>query len=120
MMKEVEVDLHGYHPYSIEGLIENLVQQAWEIGVSGLKLIHGHGHNRGNSFPQFVHTNTGFLGLTVRSALRRRVWRDGELRRYMLVKFDTSDSGVTTVRLRPNPNPSRTKFDDLPERDYDF
>ena len=111
-----EVDLHGYHPHSVEGLIASLIQQAWEMGASTLKLIHGWGkHSRGSIFPEFVHTNTGYLGLTVRHQLRSDL---STLRQWMYVKFDTSDPGVTVIRLRPNPFPTRTDFDEMPKRDF--
>jgi hypothetical protein len=37
------IDLHGYHPSDIvgSGMLEQLVQQAWEMGESRLGLIHG-------------------------------------------------------------------------------
>ena len=45
----MEIDLHGYHPTEIvaAGLLATIVQQAWEIGETHLRLIHGHGRNRG-------------------------------------------------------------------------
>jgi DNA-nicking Smr family endonuclease len=110
-----DIDLHGYHPRSIQGgpIVEDLVRQSWEMGLSELTLIHGHGMNRGSPRP-FANTNTGYLGLTVRHILRY----DRSLRQWMYAKFDVSDRGATTIRLRPNPAPSRTEFDALPESDF--
>lgn len=111
-----EIDLHGYHPYTVEPLVVGLVRQAWEMGAPSLRVIHGWGKHRNDFFgPQFVHTNTGFLGLTVRHAFRSKM---PTLRRWMYVKFETSDPGVTTVRLRPNPSPTRTDFAALPQLDF--
>ena len=41
----MEIDLHGYHPEEISrnGLLTKILQQAWEMGETDLKLIHGHG-----------------------------------------------------------------------------
>lgn len=65
-----EFDLHGYYPGDIyHGLLTQVVRQAWEMGASDLVLIHGHGRNRGIT-PGFVNTNTGALGLAVRSTLK--------------------------------------------------
>ncbi len=43
----MEIDLHGYHPRDSvgSGVLERIVQQAWEMGASELTLIHGHGRN---------------------------------------------------------------------------
>ncbi len=43
----MEIDLHGYHPRDIvwSGVLERIVQQAWEMGEAELTLIHGHGSN---------------------------------------------------------------------------
>jgi hypothetical protein len=67
----MRIDLHGYHPRQIvwNGVLAELVEQAWEMGESELILIHGHGRNRGIT-PGFVNTNTGFFGLEIRKALR--------------------------------------------------
>jgi hypothetical protein len=113
-----ELDLHGFHPNTLTatGLVQSLIRQAWEMGEDRLTFIHGHGHGRGKPVPHsFVNTNTGYLGLTVRRILRN----DLSLRRWMFVKFGTSDPGFTTIRLRPNHAPSRTAWDPLPEHDYD-
>jgi hypothetical protein len=103
-----EVDLHGYYPGDIEnGLLRRIVQQAWEMGASALVLIHGHGRNRGIT-PGFVNTNTGFLGLTVRRALRG----DPELRQWIYPStIERADSGLTSIRLKPNRAPSRTALE---------
>ena len=60
----MEIDLHGYHPSQIvDTLVLNaIVQQTWEMGETDLKLIHGHGYDRGHPMG-FVNTNTGFFGL---------------------------------------------------------
>ena len=92
-----EIDLHGYHPDDIDLLA--VVRQAWESGASGLRLIHGHGRNRGIS-PGFVNTNTGYFGLRVRSDLRH----GPELKPYVVrSSLDCSHNGSTFIRLRSNP-----------------
>lgn len=108
------VDLHGYHPYQDDLSIEKIVQQAWEMGETQLKLIHGHGFKRGKS-PGFVNTNTGFFGLVVRRQLRH----DKTLRQWIKhTTLDCSDIGCTTVGIKRNPSPTRKAgaFDCLPER----
>ena len=101
MSKVMEIDLHGYHPDEIDVLA--IVRQAWESGASGLRLIHGHGHNRGIS-PGFVNTNTGYFGLRLRSELRH----GPGLKPYIVrSSLDCSHDGSTFIRLRPNPAPSR-------------
>ena len=55
--------------------LKKMIRQAWEMGAERIRLIHGHGYNRGIS-PGFVNTNTGYFGLRIRSALRY----DDELR----------------------------------------
>jgi hypothetical protein len=114
----MEIDLHGYHPSDIvwNGILTRIVQQTWEMGVTHLRLIHGHGRNRGIS-PGFANTNTGFFGLEIRRALRH----DKELRQW--IKYTTlecGDSGITSINLKPNPSPTRTQFEEnlLPERSY--
>lgn len=103
------IDLHGYHPSDIvwSDVLEKIIQQAWEKGEEYLALIHGHGRNRGIT-PGFVHTNTGFFGLEVRRALRNykpfRQWIHH-------TTLDCSDMGMTSVRLKRNPSPSRTELD---------
>jgi hypothetical protein len=114
----MEIDLHGYHPSTVcwdTDMLSRLAQQAWEMGETELCLIHGHGRNRGSS-PGFVNTNTGFLGLEI----RRRLRTDTELRRWIRhTTLCCKEAGCTTVKLKPNPSPTRTDFD-LPERDFDF
>jgi len=109
----MEVDLHGYSPDDLGcahgaaedgSLLQNIIQQAWETGANELRLIHGHGHNRGLSVG-FVNTNTGFLGLCVRRALRRK---NVTLRQWIKpTTLDCSDIGVTSIRLKPNSAPTR-------------
>jgi hypothetical protein len=113
----VKIDLHGYHPSDIVGpTLAKIVEQAWETGAEKLRLIHGHGRGRGIS-PGFVNTNTGYFGLCVRRELRH----NKELRRW--IKYTTLDCGhwgATDVKLKANPNPTRTGLDPavLPNRSY--
>ena len=104
----VEIDLHGHHPDDIIGEpLTKLVQQAWEMGVKYIRLIHGHGYHRGIS-PKFVNTNTGYFGLCIRNALRN----EEELRQWIkYTTLDRSDKGSTSVKLKRNPNPTRTEID---------
>jgi hypothetical protein len=106
-MTTVEFDLHGHYPVDISaGLLDRIVQQAWEMGAEELLLIRGPGRNRG-SRPGFVNTNTGFLGLTVRRALK-----SDDLRRWLYHStIYRGLPGSTSVRLKPNPAPSRTVFE---------
>jgi hypothetical protein len=111
-MRYLEIDFHGYHPSQIinTGLFDEIVKQAWQMGETRLKLIHGHGRNRGIS-PGFVNTNTGNFGLRVRDALRHnkslRVW-------IFHTTLDCSEMGSTSVKLKPNPSPSRRTIDCWP------
>lgn len=112
------IDLHGYHPSDIvwSGVLDKIVQQTWEMGEQFLYLIHGHGRNRGIT-PGFVNTNTGFFGLEIRRALRH----DKTLRPWIHhTTLGCSDMGVTSVRLRRNPSPSRSSLDPgiLPSGEY--
>ena len=111
----LDIDLHSYHPDDIhDGLMSKVIEQAWEMGTKRVRLIHGHGHNRGIS-AGFVNTNTGYLGLTVRSSIRG----DENLRRWIYrTTIDCSHEGSTAVKMKPNPNPTRTAFDTaaFPER----
>lgn len=103
------IDLHGYHPADVVrcDVLQRVVQQAWEIGEEDLWLIHGHGRKRGRT-PGFVNTNTGYFGLEIRRALRH----DKSLRQWIhYTTLDCSDMGVTSVRLRQNPGPTRARFD---------
>ena len=105
----MQIDLHGYHPRDIieTGVLREIVRQAWEMGETYLTLVHGHGRNRGIS-PGFVNTNTGYFGLRIREALRR----DESLRQWIFyTTVDRRQMGSTTVRLKPNPNPSRRQMD---------
>jgi hypothetical protein len=106
---KMEIDLHGYHPSEIVGtdVFTTIIQQTWEMGDTYLKLIHGHGRNRGIS-PGFVNTNTGYFGLEIRRALRH----DPDLRQWIKhTTLDCSDMGVTSVKLKPNPAPTRSNLD---------
>lgn len=105
----MEIDLHGYHPKDIvdTGTLKAIVQQVWEMGETRLTLIHGHGRHRGIS-PGFVNTNTGYFGLEIRRAFRH----DEELRQWIkYTTLDCSDWGITSVKLKPNPAPTRTHLD---------
>ena len=117
------VDLHGNYPDDLGcrfgaaedgGLLQKIIQQAWETGAAELSLIHGHGQNRGLSVG-FVNTNTGFLGLCVRRALRRALRaKDHTLRQWIKPStLDCSDRGVTSIKLKPNPVPTRKELDCL-------
>jgi hypothetical protein len=113
----MDIDLHGYHPSEIvgSGTLTKIVQ-AWEMGETQLKLIHGHGRMRGIS-PGFVNSNTGFFGLQIRHALRH----DHELRRWIKhTTLNCRDRGATSIGLKPNAAPSRTQLDEdvFPERSY--
>lgn len=111
----MEVDLHGFHPSQIvrSGWLYKLVQQTWEMGEERLTLIHGHGHNRGIS-PGFVNTNTGYFGLCIRRALRN----DDEFREWIFCStVDCSQMGCTSVKLKPNPSPTREAVDCWPPGD---
>ena len=113
----VKIDLHGYHPSAIVGPpMAKLIEQAWEMGADRICFIHGHGRARGIS-PGFVNTNTGYFGLCVRRELRS----NKELRRWIkYTTLDCGDWGATTVKLKANPNPTRTGLDlaVLPARSY--
>jgi hypothetical protein len=112
----MEIDLHGYHPEARNGLLTKILQQAWEMGETDLKLIHGHGRHRGLT-PGFVNTNTGFFGLAIREDLRR----DKKLRQWIkYTTLDCSDWGATSVKLKRNRAPTRTQLDVrlLPKRTY--
>jgi hypothetical protein len=116
MIEVIKMDLHGYHPSEIvqTDVLEKIIQQTWEMGENYVTLIHGHGRNRGIS-PGFVNTNTGYFGLEIRRALRH----DTELRQWIrYTTLDCSHMGVTRVKLKPNPAPTRSDFDHdlLPEK----
>lgn len=107
----MKVDLHGYHPDEID--IPGLLKQAWETGASEITLIHGHGRGRGRT-RRFRNTKTGYFGLRVRRAIR------GNSVLKPWVKISTLDCGrwgSTTVKLKPNPAPTRTDIE-LPARRY--
>lgn len=101
----MDVDLHGFHPD--QDVLAPILRQLWEMGQFEVRLIHGHGRNRGLS-PGFVNTNTGYLGLAVRSSLRK----DTELRQWIhYTSMNCGHNGSTWVRLKKNPSPSRSEFD---------
>ena len=107
----MEIDLHGYHPAEIvfNGVLRKILQQSWEMGEIELTLIHGHGRNRGIT-PGFVNTNTGYFGLCIRRALRH----DGSIRQWIKhTTLDCQQIGSTSIRLKPNPNPTRERLDCL-------
>jgi hypothetical protein len=107
----MEIDLHGYHPAEIvfNGTLDKIVQQTWEMGENELTLIHGHGRNRGIT-PGFVNTNTGYFGLCIRRAFRH----DESLRQWIkCTTLNCREMGSTSIGLKSNPNPTRTKFDCL-------
>ena len=111
----MQIDLHGYHPSEIvnSGVLDKIVQQAWEMGESNLIFIHGHGRNRGIT-PGFVNTNTGYFGLCIRRSLRHH---DGALQQWIFSSsLDCKNRGSTSVRLKPNPAPNRKEIDCLPDR----
>jgi hypothetical protein len=104
----MQIDLHGYDPSEID--VPDLLRQAWETGALEVTIVHGHGRHRGLS-PGFVNTNTGRFGLRVRWAIR-----SSNLKPWAKIStLDCSQAGSTTIKLRPNPNPTRTVID-LPER----
>jgi hypothetical protein len=112
----VRIDLHGYRPSEIvwNGALLKIVQQCWEMGETELRLIHGHGRARGKS-PGFVNTKTGVFGLAIRRFLRRnrkvRLW-------IKYTTLDCRDWGMTRVKLKANPAPSRKSLEPnlLPQR----
>ena len=89
------------------GALVAVVEQAWEMGESELILIHGHGRNRGIT-PGFVNTNTGLFGLEIRKALRH----DQQLRQWIhYTTLDCSNPGHTSVSLKVNRSPTRTRLE---------
>jgi len=113
----IVIDLHGYYPSNIVGPpMAQIMAQAWEMGAARICFIHGHGRARGIS-PGFVNTNTGYFGLCV----RRKLPSNKDLRRWVkYTTLDCGDWGATTVKLKTNPNPTRTALDlaVLPARSY--
>jgi len=106
--RRVVIDLHGYRPRDIRGApLAAILAQAWEMGADGVRFIHGHGRSRGKS-PGFYNTRTGYFGLSIRRQLRH----NRELRQW--IKYSTlacDHWGTTTIRLKANPNPTRTEID---------
>ena len=77
-------------------MLNEVIQQSWEMGEPYLYFIHGHGRNRGIS-PGFVNTNTGYFGLQIRHALRH----DKSLRTWIhYTTLNCENMGVTGVRLK--------------------
>ena len=108
----VQIDLHGYHPRDIKGApLARIVEQAWQMGAPRIRFIHGHGRTRGkmrDNSRGFYRTNTGYFGLSIRRALRRR----RELRQWIKYStLDCSEWGRTTVKLKRNPKPTRSALD---------
>jgi hypothetical protein len=113
-----EFDFHGFRVMEITDtcLIGDIIQQCWEMGETQVKFIHGHGRNRGIS-PGFLNTNTGRLGVAVRSQLRN----SSRLRQFIKIStLKCGDAGWTTINLKPNPNPIRTELDPnlVPEPEF--
>lgn len=103
--RSLDIDLHGYHPNEVD--LGDILEQAWETGAESVRLIHGHGRNRGIS-PGFVNTNTGYFGLRVRGFIRG----NSELKPWVKIStMDCSEMGATTVKLQPNPAPVRDSID---------
>jgi hypothetical protein len=101
----MDIDLHGYHPDEID--VADLVRQAWEMGADKVRLIHGHGRNRGISVG-FINTDTGYFGLRIRGAIRG----NKVLKQWAKIStFDCSHNGSTTLTLRRNLNPTQRKID---------
>lgn len=104
-LRRMEIDLHGFHPRDLD--LEGLLRQVWETGADDVVLVHGHGRSRGKS-PGFVNTKTGHFGLCIRATIR------GNPRLKPWVKISTLDCrrwGSTTVKLKSNPDPTRTEID---------
>jgi hypothetical protein len=123
MLAEIAVDLHGYYPTDITGYpyatkgspLSRIIEQAWEMGGGSIRFIHGHGRGRGLSLG-FVNTNTGYFGVQIRRELRSD---DGLPRWIKHTTLDCSDDGSTVVKLKRNPNPTRTEFDGVfPEKRF--
>ena len=103
------IDLRWLRPLDMP-TVREIVRQAWEMGETSLTLSHGHGRNRGIS-PGFVNTNTGHFGLCLRRALRN----DRSLRQWIFhTTLDCRAMGSTSVKLKPNPAPTREEVDCLP------
>jgi hypothetical protein len=101
---EVTVDLHGYHPDEVTGYpLESLIQQAWEMGVDRIRIVHGHGRRRPTAGRPVQGNNSGFLGLRIRNAAMRRYLSS--------TVFDQRHVGQTCVRLKKNPSPTREALD---------
>ena len=107
---QVTVDLHGYHPDQVTGYpLESLIQQAWEMGVDRLRLIHGGRTRPVRRQNRPAGVNTGFLGEAIRNELShpRR-----EMRRYMgSTIVSTRDPVLTVISIRKNSYPTRDELD---------
>jgi hypothetical protein len=92
----ITIDLHGYYPDQVVGYpLENLIRQAYEIGVDRLRLVHGRG--------------VGLLGQRIRHDLShpRR-----DVRQYMgSTLIDNRDPVLTVVSIRKNAKPTRDELD---------
>jgi hypothetical protein len=109
-MDRIKIDLHGYHPNDID--IAALLKQAWETGASEVRLVHGHGRARGRSVG-FINTKTGYFGLRVRRAIRG----NSVLKPWVKIStLDCHEWGATSVKLKPNPNPTRSQIEMPPVR----
>ena len=106
---QVTVDLHGYHPDQVTCFpLENLIEQAWEIGVDRLRFVHGHGRRRPTGI-RVTSFNTGFLGIRIRQELARP---SAEMRRYISSTIiDKQHPGFPVVSIRKNQNPTRDGLD---------
>jgi hypothetical protein len=101
----MQIDLHGYHPRDID--LENLLKQAWEMGATEVELIHGHGRKRGISVG-WLNTKTGHFGLCIRAAIRG----NSSLKPWVKIStLDCRHGGSTKVKLKSNPNPTRSAIE---------
>jgi hypothetical protein len=110
---ELRVDLHGYFAHEIAGYaLECLIEQAYEIGAERLCLVHGHGRNRATGIragTRGCSFNTGYFGLRVREELQ---CPSVAMRKYIgSTVVDQWDTGKTYIRLKLNPQPTRTELD---------
>jgi hypothetical protein len=105
ILRRMEIDLHGYHPRDID--FENLLRQVWETGVDEVVLVHGHGRMRAGS-RRFRNTKTGYFGVHVRRTIRG----NSKLKPWVKISMlDVRRWGETKVRMKQNPNSSRSRID---------